>query len=296
MKLLPALLALNLLLPIVARADDADPWQGAAVGWFRSVDRAEAVLMGATLRGGIESAERASVLEEFRVSAGSLRAMAASALWADSLLKGSMAPVPPPQRPQGQWGNRFVRMTSIVAVSTSMAGIVAAARDADPETRNRLAQVSGWVGGSGALFNLLRPRPKPPPYVDPSVRAQTAVREMMVRDTYSETATALRDLMAELDAVNGAGMASDSAAVTLARRYTEALVSTSAILDIQVPHAAAIARQGSSYPGFNPDARARLAALADHMELVSRQWRSWRWLTGRSQRSALGFLALVERP
>jgi hypothetical protein len=85
-------------------------------------------------------------------------------------------------------GNRFVRTTSVLAITGSLMNILAGMRDdVDPELRQTLGTLSGAVGGAGALFSLLRPRPRPPPYIDPAERALTSTREMLLRDAFAET-------------------------------------------------------------------------------------------------------------
>lgn len=174
--------------------------------------------------------------------------------------------------------------------------MVAGWRGASNDSRYVMGVVSGAAGGSGALYSLLQPRPKPPPAVDPNERACTVFREMLLRDTFTETGRRLHELADDLGAIHTDPAETDSAAVGLVRRYAGNLERASALLDIQVPHAATVARMGSTYPSFSDAARGRLSLLADHLDRVGAQWREWRWLVGRSQRDALGFLALVERP
>jgi hypothetical protein len=82
----------------------------------------------------------------------------------------------------------------------------------------------------------------------------------------------------------------------LTRRYSAALAQASSLFDLEIPHAQAMAQQCGEYPGFNETARRRLGVLADNLTGVEQAWREWRWLAGRSQRNALAFLGLVERP
>jgi hypothetical protein len=57
-----------------------------------------------------------------------------------------------------------------------------------------------------------------------------------------------------------------------------------------------MARTASAYPKFNEAARGRLALVADQLDHIGAEWRTWRWLVGRSQKDALSFLAMAERP
>jgi hypothetical protein len=247
-------------------------------------------------RGGGAADDREATLTQIRAGAKSLRALLIATTACDTLLNGPMVAVSPrpPNRRQGEWGNRFIRTTGIVAVSTGLLNLAAGMRDADPEMRERLGYIGGAAGGVGALFSMLRPRPKPAPYVDPVVRARTMFREEQLRVAYAEAAGRLHELAAELGAMEADPAPTDSAAIELIHRYSGVLELTSSIYDTQVPHVAMLALSIGEDPSFSEPARIRLSGLVRHLDRSEAEWRAWRWLVARSQRGALGYLAQVK--
>ena len=296
MRLHLALVAALALLATPASADAAlDAWSAAAAHWARSVDRSEALLRTAVARGTIEPGDREATLTQIRDGAASLRILTLAAIAADSTFAGPLV-IPPPVMPrQGQWGNRFIRTTGLVAFGCGMVNLVAGMREADPEFRQMLGNVSGIVGGSGALYSIVRPRPKQPPWVDPNERMKTLVREMLLHDTFVETGHRLREVSDELGAIHPDSSATDSATVDVAHRYAGVIDRASALLDVEVPHETTVARSGGDYANFNDAARARLSRLADRLDAVVAQWKAWRWLAGKSQRVTLEHLTFVEQ-
>ncbi len=263
--------------------------------WFVAVMRAES-RGPADGGGGVTAApDRNRVLAQMRIGAATLRSAALAAIAPESLYAGPLEPPPIPRPRQGQWGNRIVKATGIISVSLSLAGIAATARDASENTRSTLALSAGAIGGSGALFNLLRPRPRPPPAIDPNERMRTMFRALQLGDAFKETAEALSGIASEMEAIAALPAATDSAVVIVARRYLSALGRAESAFDVQLPHAASVAREASGYASFSSGARRRLAALAAQFDRTVDEWRQRRWLVERAERVTLDWLAIVER-
>jgi hypothetical protein len=292
-----ALAAVALVLFVArASADVApDPWSSTAADWARAVERSEAQLRATAARDSLGAEEREAALAQVRSGAASLRALLASAAAPDSVYGGQLiASLPQPKR-RGQWGDRFIHATGVVAVSCGMVNMVMGMRDGDPDVRQTLGTVSGAVGGSGALFSMVRPRPKPGPWVDPNERMKAMVHEMLLREAFNETGRRLRELSDELGAMRPDSTTGQAASLEIAQRYAGALDRAGALFDVEVPHLSTLARQGGDNANFDPAARARLARGAERLDAVVAQWRSWRWLVGKSQRDALEYAAMVGR-
>ena len=267
---------------------------GADSAWFETVVRAEAGAPAAGRGAALVVPDRDRVLAQMRSGAVTLRAAALAAMAPESLYAGPLELPPVPRPRQGQWGNRIVKATGIVSVSLSLAGIAASARDASENTRSTLALSAGAIGGAGALFNLLRPRPQPPPAVDPNERMRTMFRGLQLGDAF-ELAEALSAFAAEMEAIGAMPAATDSAMVIVARRYSGALGRAESVFEIQLPHAATVAREASGYASFSPSARGRLGTLSAHVDRAVDEWRARRWLVERSQRVTMGWLVSVDR-
>ena len=292
-------LGLVLTLSLLATPASADApvvtWPGGAAQWARDLDRSGKLLRGAALNDSTGPADRHAALRQMRSGAECLHALALAAITPDSVYSGYLGIQPSPVPRQGQWGNRFVRTTSLVAMSCGMTNLVMGMKNADPEMRQTLGNVAGIVGGTGGMFNMVRPRPKPAPWVDPNEKMRMLIRDTQLRDVFSESSRRLRELAVEFASIAPDSAMPDSAAAELTHRYAGAVDRVSAMFDVEVPHEATVGRAAAAEPQFNTAARARLAGHADHLDAVIAQWREWRWLVGKSQRAALEWRALTEQ-
>ena len=83
--------------------------------------------------------------------------------------------------------------------------------------------------------------------------------------------------------------------VFVARRYVSALGRAESVFDVQLTHAASVAREAGGYAGFSPGARGRLVVLDAHVDRNLGDWRARRWLVERSKRVTVDWLGAVDR-
>jgi hypothetical protein len=260
--------------------------------WFVSLARAESLLSDAWARREVDSTDHAAVAQQIRIGVHALGSVVRASVAADTVLAGPLATVRPPEPPAGRW-NRVLKATGVISAGASLVHLLATLRGASPETRSVLAYVGGSAAGIGGVINRLMVRP---PAADPLERMHTLDLEADLRDSVHET-----EWTAELLWVELRDMALDSCAtgehvVWLARRYANALVGTSVIIDYRMARSLAIARSCGEWPGFAADSRERCKALASHLDAVSALWQERQWLFERSKRNMLDYLVLADRP
>jgi hypothetical protein len=267
-----------------------DDWSRSASDWFRSVQRSEIQLRVAAARGAVAPADRDAAIAQIRQGAASLRVLLLEIAASDSIVAGPL--LPEPKRRHGPWLSGLTRVVSFVAFSSGLTNLALGWGGASTITRTRLGVVSG---AAGSVFGMLRPKaPTSTDGLDDHTR--TVFREMLLRDTFEETWRQIHELSGDLEDIQDATAPDDSALIALVHHYSGTVERISTVLDVQVPHAATVARTSSGYEGFSDSAGAQLTRLADRLDWLGADWRGWRWLVGRSQRDALGFLALLEQP
>lgn len=268
----------------------------ATEAWFASLVRAESAMTSALTRGEADSAAAVDVLVQARLGAEALSALLGAPTAAESLLAGSWIAPPPPSPPRSPWGDRFMRATHVVGIATHLLNLAGSWYGMSHETHVALGYVGGGAGGAGAVFNLVRPRHAPPPPPDPHETIRTISREWMLRETCGEAEERMRALVAELRGLVAAPAATAEQRVELARRYASALSRAQAVIDHPVTRAAAAARSASTYAPFSGNARDRLAELAGRYDAIVAAWHERRALVTRSERNALAYLVLADRP
>jgi hypothetical protein len=94
------------LLLLATRAFAAAPfgaWDSSVTDWSRVVDRSEEQRREAFARGCVRPVDRDATVSQIRAGAASLRALLVATSASDTLLGGSLVPLPPPFRRQGEW-------------------------------------------------------------------------------------------------------------------------------------------------------------------------------------------------
>lgn len=295
-----------------ARFASADAGGGAGAltlddAWFVSLARAESLIARAGARAGagagaeagarsdIDSLDRVAVAQQIRLGVSVLGSLVHASVSADTLLDRPIAARPsgPPRR---GWESRLLRVTGLVSAAASLLHLPASLGNAGPGSQRTLA----WIGGSAAVIGQVVGRSKSrlpsSPAPGPIDRIRMVGLEADVREAIQETEHAAESLWEEVQGMAMDSCSTDDPIVTLARRYVNALGAASVTLDARLARSAAAARMCAEDPGFDPQDRERLRALASHMDAVGALWRERQWLFERSRRNALDCLALLDRP
>jgi hypothetical protein len=296
--------AAAVLAAAAARFASADAGGGAGAltlddAWFVSLARAESLIAGAGAEAGarsdIDSLDRVAVAQQIRLGVSVLGSLVHASVSADTLLDRPIAARPsgPPRR---GWESRLLRVTGLVSAAASLLHLPASLGNAGPGSQRTLA----WIGGSAAVIGHVVGRSKShlpsSPASGPIDRIRMVGLEADLRESIQETERAAESLWEEVQGMALDSCSTDDPIVTLARRYVNALGAASVTLDARLARSAETARMCAEDPGFDPQDRERLRALASHMDAVGALWRERQWLFERSRRNALDCLALLDRP
>jgi hypothetical protein len=264
--------------------------------WFASLARAESLMTGASCRGGVDSTDRAAVVEQIRIGVHVLDRVVYASIAADTVLASPLATVRSREPPAHRWGHRILMATGGISAVASFLHLLATLNGASPQARSVLAYAGGSAAVVGGVFNRLTAGPPSRPATDTLERMHALDLETDLCASVAETERAAEWLWVELSGMALDSCATDEQAVWLARRYANALQGASVIVDSRVARSLEIARSCAEYPGFARESRERCEALATHLDALGAVWQERRWLFERSKRNALDFLVVADRP
>lgn len=264
--------------------------------WFASLARAESLMTEASCRGEVDSADRAALVEQIRIGVRVLDRFVCASIVADTALASPLATVRPRDPPAHRWGHRILMATGGISAIAGLVHLLASLNGASPQTGGVLAFVGASAAGVGGVFNRLLAGQPSRPATDAFARMRTLDLETNLCASIDETERAAASLWVELRGIAVDSCATDAQVVRFARRYANALLGATVIVDSRIARSSAIARSCAECPGFAMESRERCEALASHLDALAALWQERRWLFERSSRSTFDFLVLADRP
>ena len=262
--------------------------------WFASVARAESLMCEVSVRGVVDSTDRAVVAEQIQVGVHVLGSVVLASIAADTVLAKPLATARPNEPPDRRWPRRIFKATGVISALASLFHGVAALSGASPQTRSVLAYVGGSAAGVSGVFGRWPARPLST--ANPIERTHLLDLETDLRDCVYGTEIAAEMLWAELRSMALDSCATSEQVVWLARRYANALQESSVIIDSRVVRSLCLARSCAESPGFTAESRERCGALASQLDAVIASWQERRWLIERSKKNTIDYLVLADRP
>jgi len=250
----------------------------------------------ASARGVVDSTDRAVVAEQIRLGVHVLGSVILASIAADTVLAKPLATVRPHEPSDHRWPRRIFKATGVISAVASLVHVVAALSGASPQTRSVLAYVGGSAAGVSGVFDRWLARSTPHSPADSIERTHLLDLESNLCDSVHDTEVAVESLWIELRSMARDSCTTSEQVVWLARRYANVLHESSVIIDSRVVRSLSIARSCAECPGLAPESRERCGALASQLDAAVALWQERRWLIERSEKNALDYLVLADRP